>query len=121
MQLKYLLFPLIVLFVLFLISEKPPVERQAQEEPSARIFAIAERTYRIEIQILNEKQRDVADILWFHEAAKLARAKKIPWFNVIEEKITPTSVKGIITLVRDPMAAEYDAEEILQLELRAED
>jgi hypothetical protein len=59
----------------------------------------------------------VADILWFQKAAELAIKNRVPWFNVLEEKNTPTYVEGVIELVDDPMKGEYDANEILGLHL----
>lgn len=116
MKLSYLLFPVVVFGLIFIFSEKVPRGRQAQEaEPST--IQISPLTYKIKLEIESENDRAIADILWFHEAAKLAMQRKIPWFNVLDEKITPYEVEGVIELERDPMKAEYDANEILSLQL----
>lgn len=116
MKLSYWLFPIVILGLIFIFSENVPPHRQAQEADPTTI-QLTDTTFKITIEIETENDRDIADILWFHEAAKLAMKRKIPWFNVLEEKITPYEVKGVIELIRDPMKAEYDANEILSLEL----
>ena len=116
MKLSYWLFPIVILGLIFIFSEKVPPQRQAQEADPTMI-QLTDTTYKITLEIESENDRAIADILWFHEAAKLAMKRKIPWFNVIEEKINPYEVEGVIELIRDPMKAEYDANEILSLQL----
>ncbi len=119
MRSYYLLFLLLAFGLIFIFTSTPAPRKQAQEAgPILR--EIARNTYRIHFEINSEKEKPIADILWFHEAAKVALRKKIPWFNVLEEKITPYYVEGIIQLEKDPMKAEYDAYEILNLQLDKE-
>jgi hypothetical protein len=119
MRSYYLLFLLLAFGLIFIFTSTPAPRKQAQEVgPILR--EIARNTYRIHFEISSEKEKPIADILWFHEAAKVALRKKIPWFNVLEEKITPYYVEGIIQLEKDPMKAEYDAYEILNLQLDKE-
>jgi hypothetical protein len=119
MRSYYLLFLLLAFGLIFIFTSSPAPKRQAQEAGPV-LREIAHNTYRIYYEIKSEKEKSIADILWFHEAAKLALRKKIPWFNVLEEKITTYSVEGIIQLEKDPMKAEYDAYEILNLQLDKE-
>lgn len=116
----YIAFLLVTFGILFWVSRTTPDRRiQAQEAPP-EIEAIDNLTFRVVMEIESENDAPVADILWFQKAAELAIKHRIPWFNVIEEKITQTHVEGVIQLERDPMKAEYDANEILSLHLTEE-
>ncbi len=119
MRSYYLLFLLLAFGLIFIFTSSPAPKQQAQEAGPV-LREIAHNTFRIYYEIKSEKEKPIADILWFHEAAKVALRKKIPWFNVLEEKISPYSVDGVIQLERDPMKAEYDAYEILNLQLDRE-
>ena len=72
------------------------------------------------MDIESENDRPVADILWFQKAARVALEQRVPWFNVLEQKIGDNAVEGSIQLENDPMRAEYDANEILSLQLEDE-
>ncbi|MBA2403665.1 MAG: hypothetical protein H0V66_02755 [Bdellovibrionales bacterium] len=115
----YLLFLLLVGGLIFIMTKPNPERRQAQEE-APMTEQITEKTFRIKMDIETENDQPVADILWFQQAAQLALDKKIPWFNVLEQHISPTNVEGVIELINDPMQAEYDANEILSLHLKDE-
>ncbi len=93
-------------------------EQQEQEALSSE--EISPNTFHIRMEIESENDEPVADILWFQEAAQIAMEKKIPWFNVVEQKLNAGSVEGVIELQKDPMKAEYDANEILSLHLTDE-
>lgn len=95
--------------------------RQEQQEESALISEeISPNTFHIRMEIESENDEPLADILWFQEAAQIAIENKIPWFNVVEQKLASGSVEGVIELQKDPMKAEYDANEILSLHLTDE-
>lgn len=119
MKLYYLLFLLLVGGLIFMISNPTKRVEQAQEE-GPKIEQVGKYAFRIKLDIESVKDRSLADIVWFQRAAEVALDKKIPWFNVLEQKYTDTSVEGVIQLEPDPMKAEYDANEILSLELTDE-
>jgi hypothetical protein len=119
MKLYYLLFLLVIAGIIFIVANPRDELPQAQEE-APRIEEISNNTFRIKIDIQGSEGNISPDILWFQKAAELAHEKKIPWFNVVEQSISTTSIEGIIKLERDPMKAEYDANEILSLELSDE-
>ena len=119
MKLYYLLFLLVIAGIIFIVANPRDELPQAQEE-APRIEEISNNTFRIKIDIQGSEGNMSHDILWFQKAAELANEKKIPWFNVVEQSISTTSIEGIIKLERDPMKAEYDANEILSLELSDE-
>lgn len=113
----HVLFLLLVGGLIFLVA-KPGQElnRQAEEE-AAPYEEVARDTFRIYMDIENENDRPVADILWFQRAARVALEQRVPWFNVLEQEIGEDSVEGVIQLQKDPMQAEYDANEILSMHL----
>ena len=119
MKLYYLLFLLVIAGIIFIVANPRDELPQAQEE-APRIEEISNNTFRIKIHIQGSEGNMSPDILWFQKAAELANEKKIQWFNVVEQSISTTSIEGIIKLERDPMKAEYDANEILSLELSDE-
>ena len=119
MKLYYLLFLLVIAGIIFIVANPRDELPQAQEE-APRIEEISNTTFRIKIDIQGSEGNMSPDILWFQKAAELAHEKKIQWFNVVEQSISTTSIEGIIKLERDPMKAEYDANEILSLELSDE-
>ena len=119
MKLYYLLFLLVIAGIIFIVANPRDELLQAQEE-APRIEEISNTTFRIKIDIQGSEGNMSPDILWFQKAAELANEKKIQWFNVVEQSISTTSIEGIIKLERDPMKAEYDANEILSLELSDE-
>ncbi len=116
MKLYYVLFLLIVGGFIFMISAQDRGPRQAQEE-APMVEQITKNTFRIRVDNYGPEKESVADILWFQKAAELAIEKKIPWFNVLDQSMSKTAVEGVIQLERDPMKAEYDANEILSLQL----
>ena len=119
MKLYYLLFLLVIAGIIFIVANPRDELLQAQEE-APRIEEISNTTFRIKIDIQGSEGNMSPDILWFQKAAELANEKKIQWFNVVKQSISTTSIEGIIKLERDPMKAEYDANEILSLELSDE-
>lgn len=119
MKQYYLLFLLLIGAILFMSTNPSQKIPQAQEAPPTT-EEIGLNTYRIKLDIDDVIDKSVADIVWFKMVSKFAIKKKIPWFNVIEEKMTDTEVEGIIQLEPDQMKAEYDANEILGLQLNDE-
>lgn len=125
----YLLFLLVVCGLIFTTVKSESLNefamnglgaRQEQQEEALLADEISPDTFHIRMEIESENDEPVADILWFQEAAQIAMEKNIPWFNVIEQKLHAGSVEGVIQLERDPMKAEYDANEILSLHLTDE-
>lgn len=120
----YLFFLLVVGGLIFATVKTKPLSnlgaRQEQQEQAAFTEEVSPNMYHIRMEIESENDEPVADILWFQEAAQIAMEKEMPWFNVIEQKLGAGSVEGVIQLVKDPMKAEYDANEILSLHLTDE-
>lgn len=104
-------------FLILLVSKplRTKIDRQAQEE--APYLEVRPNTFSIRYEIKKTSQRGIADVLWFQKAAQAAIELESPWFNVLEQKISSNAVEGIIELEADPMKAEYDANEILSLQL----
>ena len=119
MKFYYLLFLLFIGGLIFVVTSPYRDLRQAQEAPPS-VEQVSKSTFRIKMDIEKDSDRPVADILWFQKAAEVALERKIPWFNVIDQQIGTNSVEGVIQLEPDPMKGEYDANEILGLELRDE-
>ncbi len=116
----HVLFLLLVGVMIFLVARPGhELNRQAEEE-AAPFEQVARDTFRIYMDIESENDRPVADILWFQKAARVALEQRVPWFNVLEQKIGDNAVEGSIQLENDPMRAEYDANEILSLQLEDE-
>ncbi len=88
---------------------------QREEAPATE--QLTKTTFRVVTEIESPDDENVADILWMQEAAELAMEKNTPWFNVIDQRMENGIVDGIIELSNDPMKAEYDANEILSLQL----
>jgi len=120
MKFYHVLFLLLVGGLIFVVNKtESPMMKQAQEAfPS--LEQLSKNSYRVRLFIEEENDKAVADILWFQMAAKVALEKKTPWFNVLEQTIKDNSVEGVIQLENDPMKAEYDANEILSLQLSDE-
>lgn len=121
MKIYYIFFLLLVGGLIF-FTVKPNHEKrvsasQIQREEAPITEKLSDRTYRIVMEIESPNDEPVADILWFQQAAELALDNKIPWFNVLEQKVSPARAEGVIELIKDPMKAEYDANEILSLHL----
>ena len=121
MKIYYIFFLLLAGGLIFFTVKNDPVQRvsanQIQREEAPMTEQLTKNTYRIVMEIESPNDEPVADILWFQQAAELALDNKNPWFNVLEQNISPGSVEGVIELIKDPMKAEYDANEILSLHL----
>jgi hypothetical protein len=121
MKIYYIFFLLLAGGLIFFTVKNDPVQRvsanQIQREEAPMTEQLTKNTFRIVMEIESPNDEPVADILWFQQAAEIALDHKIPWFNVLEQKISPGSVEGVIELIKDPMKAEYDANEILSLHL----
>lgn len=84
-------------------------------------------TLEISYQIKNKQEESIADIVWLKEAAQAALDNGTPYFYVIDQRVTKkfirnqntelSFIEGTIELETDPMAAEYDANEIMSLVL----
>ena len=119
MKLYFTVFLFLVSGLIFLALNPKAENRQAQEE-APQTEQISKNTFRIRMEINSARDKSMSDILWFQKAAELAIEQKIPWFNVLEQNMTSSYVEGLIELERDPMKAEYDANEILSLNLTDE-
>lgn len=121
MKFSYLVFLLLASALIFVMSKPDPMQMQAQEEdpPMAITQNLSENNYRIKMDI-DPESREPADILWFQRAAEVALDNKIPWFNVIQQYSSDDYIEGTIQLIDDPMKADYDANEILSLQLTDE-
>ena len=75
------------------------------------------KRYLIQYDILDPSQTHIADILWLKKVARFALKKGFHGFNILEEKVKPQGVEGIIELESDNMNADYNCYEILQLEI----
>jgi hypothetical protein len=121
MKIYYIFFLLLAGGLIFITVKNNPEQRmsasQIQREEAPMTEQLTKNTFRIVLEIESPNDEPVADILWFQQAAELALDKNIPWFNVLEQKLSPGSAEGVIELVKDPMKAEYDANEILSLHL----
>ena len=121
----------IVAALMFLIpnmkKESKAFERQAQEEAPVEEMLEAHNTYQVTYTVMRPQEDPIADIIWMKKAAEVAQRAGVPYFNVLEQKITKkfnkkhqqelSVVKGVIELDNDPMRAEYDAYEIESLVL----
>ncbi len=119
----------IALALVFLIptmkkNEFTQVERQEEEE----VIEEGEvNTFTIRYEVKHPDEEAIADILWIKKAAAVAQDAGVPYFNVVKQTVTRRFVPehnqklsvivGTIQLDNDPMAAEYDAEEIEALVL----
>lgn len=117
----------IVAALMFLIptmwKENTAFEREEQEEaPMEELLGEQEDTFKVTYEVQTPEEENVADIYWMKEAARVAQEAGVPYFNILEQKLSKkfveeynrdlTVVEGVIQLDNDPMRAEYDAEEI---------
>lgn len=117
--------------LLFLIptmrNENRQLERQEQEEAPIERNLEDSYTFRVTFEVTRPEEESIADIIWMKKAAEIAQDEGIPYFNVLEQHTTKHFVKsaglelsvidGVIQLDRDPMRAEFDANEIESLVL----
>lgn len=121
----------IIAALLFLLptmkQEKTANEIEAQEaEPYEETYSDYD-TFKITYRVSSARSEPVADIIWMKKAAEVATEEGIPYFNVLEQKVSKRFVReagrelsvieGIIELDPDPMRAEFDAHEIESLVL----
>lgn len=116
----------IVAALMFLVptmkKDQTAFEREAQEEAPMEEVMEEANTYKVTYEVSKPSEEPIADILWMKKAAEVARDAGIPYFNVLEQKMSKrfvqkhktelTVVEGVIELDNDPMRAEFDAEEI---------
>lgn len=120
MKYSYQIFLLTTGLLILMVMKEPslfqnfPVsQRQMMEE----VVETKKGRFEIRFEIHNPKESEIADILWLKKAARFSLNKGVTGFNVLEERITPFAVEGIIELESDRMEADYDSYEILELEL----
>lgn len=119
MKALHVLFLLFVGGLIFLVANPDIEHRQAEEVPPYE--QLERNVFRIHLELERKSDQPIGDILWFQKAARVALEQRTPWFNVLEQKISEGEVEGVIQLQSDPMKAEYDAHEILSLQLEEED
>lgn len=108
-------------------KENSAFERQAQEEAPTESFLNKSNTYRITYESQGPEEESIIDIIWMKKASEVAISEGIPYFNVLDQKVTTrydaesnqnlSVVEGVIELDADPMRAEFDAQEIESLVL----
>jgi hypothetical protein len=120
MKYSYQIFLLTTGLLILMVMKEPslfqnfPVsKRQMMEE----IVENKKGRYQIRFEIHNPKESEIADILWLQKVARFTLNQGVTGFNVLEEKITPFAVEGVIEFEPDRMEADYDSYEILELEL----
>lgn len=121
-----------LLFAIGIPSKELSEDRlaQRQEEQAEEDYEALEaegESYKVIYRTTSPREEKIADILWMQKAAEISRSAGIPHFNVKDKKSykefsskykQPLKViEGTVILDNDPMAAEYDAEEILSLAL----
>jgi len=106
-------------FLIVLVTRPQKVERQAEESPLI-VEDLDRQHFKVSLEIVDPSEEEIADILWFQEAARAALERNFSRFNVIEQKMTEDMIEGVIQMETDPMKAEYDAQEILNLPLTDE-
>jgi hypothetical protein len=133
---KFLAMTFFILAGLIYFLGKPVISEQAHvevpgtemiEKEEAVEFPLSEDSYRVTHVVLRKEDEKIGDILWMQEAAELALEKGKPYFNVLERyrfrrydpqrKVSLSVIEGIIELQTDPMSSEYDANEIINLNL----
>ena len=120
MKYSYQIFLLTTGLLILMVMKEPSLfqnfhvsQRQMMEE----VVETKKGRFEIRFEIHNPKESEIADILWLKKAARFSHNKGVTGFNVLEERITPFAVEGIIELESDRMEADYDSYEILELEL----
>lgn len=81
--------------------------------------------YRVIYRTKSLHEAAIADIVWLKKASEVALEKGLPYFDVVESNVSDDYVKkvkarlpvveGVIHLKEDPMTSQYDANEILNL------
>lgn len=119
----HVLFLLLVTALIFVVAkpDRPMMVRQAEEAAPFRVKQVSTNTYRISLDIIDDDDLPVSDIKWFQKVADFALENRNPWFNVLEQNMGDQEVDGVIELVADPLKGDYDANEILSLQLDAEE
>lgn len=121
----------IVAALLFLLpmmnKENSAFERQAQEEAPMESILDKSNTFKIIYESQGPEEESIIDIIWMKKASEVAISEGIPYFNVLDQKVTTrydaesnqnlSVVEGVIELDADPMRAEFDAQEIESLVL----
>ena len=78
-------------------------------------------SYQVTHRSASAGENKIADIIWLKKAAQVALDAGVPYFNVLKQKTRKDKslhvVEGEIELDNDPMASEYDANEIMSLVL----
>src|SRR3989344_4473521 len=110
----------IVAALLFLLpmmnKENSVLERQAQEEAPMESILDKSNTFKIIYESQGPEEESIIDIIWMKKASEVAISEGIPYFNVLDQKVTTrydaesnqnlSVVEGVIELDADPMRAE---------------
>lgn len=117
---------LLVILVSFLFFVGHPGKREHRQEQQA---AIASETNTLEVvyRVQDSTQEELADINWLKKAAQAAMDEGKPYFSVLNQRVTRryskkeqlylTTIEGRIEITDRPMETDYDANEILGLNL----
>lgn len=121
-------FLLLTAFTLLFVIGRPQKKQQETRPSTIRSEAFerqeeqAPEELQVTFEAKNAEDAEIADILWLRKAARLAMDMGNPYFNVLQQnRDQEMVVDGIIRLEEDPMSAEYDANEILDLALPQEE
>jgi hypothetical protein len=108
-------------------DQGPQKQEQQAEEAEPEVGMAPDESYHVIYKSKSVSENKIADVIWLKEAAKVALDAGIPYFNVIHQKtrreFDPHQrksfkvVEGRIRLDNDPMASQYDANEIMSLVL----
>lgn len=110
------------------VAENGPQRQEEQAGPDeAETGMGADESYHVIYKARSVSENKIADVIWLREAAKVALDAGIPYFNVTHQKTrrefdphqrkSLSVVEGRIRLDNDPMASQYDANEIMSLVL----
>lgn len=125
------MFILAAVCLLFIVGRPTQNTKQEQQAaPDMEFDSSQDHIYTVTYEAKTEEEEPVVDILWMKRAARIAIEEGIPYFNVLNQKISKkfqprqkmdlSVVKGSIELNPDPQKAEYDATEISALVLNEE-
>jgi len=123
MRVTEILVVILVSFLFFLGHPGKNEQRQEQQDVSVSENKMLEVVYRVP----DSTQEEVADIKWLRKAAELAMDEGRPYFSIINQKVTRrfsksdetylTTIEGKIEITDNPMETDYDANEIIGLNL----
>jgi hypothetical protein len=122
------IFLIFLVCLIFLVGRpEPEVVHQRQEQQAVEDEGPIEnpRFINLVYKVKTLDEEPIADIIWLSKAAEIALKKGVPYFNVSNQSFHKEYVKklntelsvieGTIELQSDPMQSDYDANEIISL------